>query len=196
MTTVKNGRRKYMILKKFLIALIVVCACSLGKANAGEVAVGLTNMVAGHSEGAKDRCMNDGLALDLEYRVPFTYDFHKYLGVEMTPGVMLRYANFETAYRMTSTSPESQQKRESGVALSGTLRPTIRVWRAKVFKLYGYGLDYNQPDGAFGFGYFKNGEGVGLDITDSITLEVSRRKFVRRDGTTYRFMTGTFTMTF
>ena len=156
--------------------------------------IGVNRMTNGHSEGAKNRCMNDGWAIDGEYVIPLSLDFNKYIGISLVPGAMLTYSNFETAYRETSKSKESDRKRESGVTLAGTLRPTIRLWKIRAYKLFGLGVDYNQPDSAWDFGYIKSGEGIGIDITDNVSLDGSRRKFKRNDGTFYKYNTLTLTI--
>jgi len=187
---------KKFFLVVFMIYMIMFLLTSCSNAHAGELSVGVSEMPAGHSEGATTRCMNSGFGVDLEYTVPLTYNFHKYVGVELTPGGMLTYSNFETAFRLGAGQPESKQKRESAVTLTATLRPTVRVWKLRAYKLFGFGVDYNQPDNTFGLGRLQKGQGLGFDFTDTMAIDISERKFLRYDGTFYRYNTATFTYSF
>jgi hypothetical protein len=189
-----------------LATMIVLGTCSVKCANAGEfsvnqeVSVGYKDMVAGHSEGkgADQRCMNGGFGVDLEYRLPLSYDLNKWLGVSVVPGAMTTYSNFETAFRVTSTSPESKQKQESSFRETLTLRPTIRIWKVRLFKVYGLGLDYNEPTRSFGLGYIRpdDSRGIGVDFTENFSVNAEEYKFIRYDGTTYRYQTVNLNWTF
>lgn len=187
-----------------LATVFVLGTCSVKCANAGEfnvkqeVAVGYKDMIAGHSEGTTDRCMNGGFGVDLEYRVPMSYDLNKYLGVSLVPGAMLTYSNFETAYRPYAGGPESEQEREQSIRLTGTVRPTLRIWKVRLYKTLGWGYDYNQPDGTFDLGYIRpdDSRGIGIDFTDWLSFNADEYKFVRYDGTTYRYQSFSAVFTF
>ena len=191
-----------------IVVLIGMALCS--ESRAGEfsidkqLSVGYKDMLGGHSESqssgdpASTRCMNGGFGVDLEYRLPLSYDLNKWLGVSLVPGAMLTYSNFDTASRKTSTSPESKQRRESSIRETMTLRPTLRIWKVRLFKVYGFGLDYNQPTRSFGLGYIRpdDSRGVGVDFTENFSVNAEEYKFVRYDGTTYRYQTVNLNWTF
>jgi len=176
----------------------VKCAYAVDMSYDHELSVGYKDMLAGHSEGATDRCMNGGFGIDVEYRLPFNLDFNKLIGLSLVPGGMLTYSNFETAYRRTATSPESQQKRESSLRVTGTLRPTLRIWKVRLYRVYGFGYDYNQPDNRLAFGFIRpdDSRGIGIDFTDSVSINAEEYKFIRFDATTYRYRSVNLTIAF
>ena len=95
-----------------LATLFVLGTCSVKCANACELSIGTSFIDGSHSEGSKTRCMNTGFGVDLGYEVkPLDYELHKLLNVSLNTGVLATYSNFETAYRATSRSPESDMKR-------------------------------------------------------------------------------------
>jgi len=204
-------RKLFIGIMAYIIAMFIAInmfTCSQAQAfelsTDHEIAVGYKDMIAGHSEGqdpddeVNTRCMNGGFGVDLEYKMPLNFDYNKWIGVSLVPGGMLTYSNFETAFRLGAGQPESKQKRESSVRLTGTLRPTLRVWKVRLFKTYGLGYDYNEPTGSFGLGYIRpdDSRGIGIDFTDNISLDYDEYKFVRYDGTTYRYQTFTMGWTF
>ena len=81
-------------------------------------------------------------------------------------------------------------KREIGLTIGVTAKPTVTVGIVSVYPIFGFGYDYNEPDDAFGFGV-TTGFGADIEITDDVKLSVSRREFNRFDRTFYRYNTAT-----
>lgn len=178
-----------------LIVILLIVGTTVS-ATAGSIGVTRSMMTGGHSEGLDTRCMNDGWGIDLEYKHPFMYTVNDWFGVGLTPGFMLTYSRFETAYRETSSHPMSDYDKESGYTATATLRPTVKLWKIRAYALLGIGYDYNEPEGSFDFGMIKNGFGAGVDITENWSLDLSERQFERFDGTFYKYSSATITYTF
>lgn len=180
-------------IKKLLVIIIILMIA--GPAIAGQLTVGLSKIPSAHSESDSDRCLNDGYAVDAGWIwKPLTFNLNKYFGIEIGAGVLGTYSNIESAYRKTVKSPESKQKRESSLTILGMLKPTIRIWKFKPYFFLGAGPDFSTTEGT-DFGYLKKGKGIDFELTNTITIGVSDRKYYR-SGTFYRYQTATLNISF
>ena len=158
---------------------------------AGNFTTGLSYMKNGHSEGTeetKTRCINDGAGINLGYEFePLTYDLSKWFKPEVRFGGMLTYTVYETAFRETSKSPESDERIEHSVTLTGTAKPGVKIGILHPYFYTGAGPDWMQSNG-LDLGYFI-GSGLDVDIIDDLTMGINYRKFHRNDGSTYKYIT-------
>ncbi len=159
---------------------------------AGDFTAALSYMKNGHSEGTeetKTRCVNDGVGIDLGYEFePLRYNLHKWFSPEVRFGGMLTYTAYETAFRECANGcPESDQRIEHSVTLTGTAKPGVKIGILHPYAYVGAGPDWMQSNG-FDLGYFY-GQGLDVDITEDFSLGINRRKFYRNDGSTYKYWT-------
>jgi hypothetical protein len=195
------------VISMILMAVVLLFSVLLIEGICGELNTGLSYIPMAHSEQEHDRCMNDGYAVDVGWLwKPVEHDFHKLFGVELGAGVLGTYSNIESAYRVTSTSPESKQKRESAFTMLGVIKPAVRIWRIKPFLLLGAGPDWSTNEGLdVGYLEFQGNDqfplvgslvsGVDVELTDTMSLGYSERK-LNRSGSFYKYRTVSFTMTF
>jgi len=185
---------------KFLISLVLgiilftaLAWVTIGHAADLEFGIGAVNQPNGHSEGQHTRCINDGYGLDILVGYPLSYDFHKLVGIQLDPGILSTYRNYETAHRLTSRGKESDQRREHTWTLQGIVRPGIRIWEVKAFGIFGAGSDLMQSEG-LDIGY-SIGAGFYVPLSETWGFQYSSRKFYRLDGGTYQSQAGMITVT-
>jgi hypothetical protein len=162
---------------KIIISVIFFLSCFC-VSFAGTLVVGGAEM-DGHSNKAGE-CINPGYSLDVGYELELLkyYPF-QYLGVSLDGGGLFTYSNYETAHRDYVGGKETRQERESSATISAIIKPKIHLWKLYYYRMWGAGPDYAQTDG-MDYGWLE-GKGIGFDITDKISIEVSKRKFTRHD---------------
>jgi len=177
-----------------IMAALMITTCSMkscGDVFAGDMTYGVSYMRNGHSEGTeetKTRCVNDGVGIDVGYDFePLAADLNKYFGMKLRYGGMVTYTNYETAFRVTSTSPESDQRRENSVTMTATVKPGLKILDFHPYLYFGAGPDWMQSNG-FDIGMFR-GAGLDYDFTDDFSMGFNVRKFFRADGSTYKYGT-------
>jgi len=174
-----------------IIAALMLFAIITSDAWSGNFTTGLSYMKNGHSEGTeetKTRCINDGAGIDLGYEFePLTYNLHKYFAPEVRFGGMLTYTAYETAFRETSRSPESDERIEQSVTLTGTAKPGVKIGIVHPYLYVGAGPDWMQSN-SLDVGYFI-GSGIDVDVADNVMMGFNYRKFHRNDGSTYKYLT-------
>ena len=162
---------------KILISTILFLSL-VSQCYGGVLSVGGAEM-DGHSN-KEGECINPGYSIDIGYDWKLLqYNPIKYLGVSISAGGLFTYSNYETAHREYKGGKETQQERESSVTLAGIIRPTLHVWKAYAFAMYGAGPDYAETD-KFDYGWLE-GKGIGFSVTNNVSIEISKRKFYRHD---------------
>jgi hypothetical protein len=170
--------------KVLLILALVTVFFSVSVCYAGTLNFGVAKM-NGHSNDS-NRCINSGISADLgydwtvgEYNFFKDHKLLKLLGVSLDAGGLFTYSNYETAHRETAKSDETDHRHESSWTLAGVAKPTFHIWSIYVYKMWGVGTDYAQT-GGLDYGWLE-GKGLGFDITDNVSIDVSKRKVYRHD---------------
>ena len=179
------------MMKKLIILCVLIIASTSW---AGEWRVGVSHIPSAHSEGDRDRCLDDGAALDVGFDwTSWEMDF-KYFGLALKTGVLSSYSVIESAHRDTVLSPKKVHRNESAITMLGTLKPILRIWKFRPYLILGAGPDWSTAEG-FDFGYLEHGAGVDFQVSDSVSLGISDRKF-NRSGSWYRYQSAVLSITF
>ena len=183
------------MLGKLFIRSAIIIILIPGTLLAGDLTVAVSQIPTAHSESDKDRCLNDGGALDIGWDwTPLEFDFNEYLGLQLKAGLLGTYSSIQSAYRASASSPMSNHRNESAITLLGVLKPTVKIWRFSPFVMLGAGPDWSTAE-EFDVGYLEYGIGLDFEISDGISIGYSERKF-NRSGSFYKYQTIGINVTF